>query len=431
MNISIYVIRFNNAPVSAMNPVVRVPVGQVHIINIPMADVDGDSLRCRWGTSENETGGIFKPKGSLQANPCQLTYNATRIGYESIALIIEDYDTNNQILSWIPLQFLIQIFAEVTTTTRPPNTNINETSTPRPNVISTCYKPPEYKGDWTPGACIGIASNKTIRIRVVFQVPCVNSSTVLKDILTITPSGMTRGPIIRDTYDSDTYFMYLEWMPSSTQYGIHQMCVTPIDNSSRSGQTTCFALLVDTQSPQFIHTSASPVGIVAENQSVWTINTDIDMIPPTDPSITIKFFKQRTTINLTDVEVLRIIALTAIYQPRKITFHTGNTTWEKVRDFIIDMRKLLLDRDLIHRTLNMVDIVDNIKISVRLLHSISVANHRSNTALYTFVHIHNIFTSRVNDTTYYSTVALLHSINHVVFNRHQSSIHSFGHSLFQ
>jgi hypothetical protein len=316
---------------SAMNPIVKVEVGQTHVIDIPMADIDGDQLRCRWGVNASETGGIYQAKGQLQSNPCQLTYNAIAIGYEGVAVVIEDFDSNNQVLSSIPLQFLIDIvpLQPTTTTTTTFPGQVTVTSEPGSEPAPPCPNIPEYEGDWGPGACIGVTSNHTTEIRIVVKIPCENSSTSIQDILTISPTGMTKGPITQDPQYNNQYIMNLQWTPQTNQYGIHQLCVTPVDNSSRSGRTVCFSILVDVRSPNFIPNSMSPTGVVPLSQSTWTIATDVDIIPPIDPSISAVFYKRDSSGAGSDIEVIRVSMSTANYQSRQITFDTDNTIWEQ------------------------------------------------------------------------------------------------------
>jgi len=315
-----------------MNPIVKVEVGGTYLINIPMADIDGDQLRCRWGVDANESGGIYQSKGNLQSNPCQLTYNATRVGYEGVAVIIEDFDTNSQVLSSIPLQFLIEIVPSQPTTTKTTTFpgQVTGTFEPGPTELPPCSYIPEYEGDWGPGACIGVASNNMTEIQIVVKIPCENSSTSIRDILTISPTGMIRRPITQHPQYNNKYIMILQWTPQANQYGISQLCVTPVDNSSRSGQTVCFSLLVDVRSPEFVLNSMSPTGIVSQNQSTWAIATNVDIIPPTDPSISAIFYKRNRSGSGSDIEVIRVSMSTADYQSRQITFNTGHTIWEQV-----------------------------------------------------------------------------------------------------
>lgn len=314
-----------------MVPVYKVEIGGTYTIDIPMADIDGDQLRCRWGTNSSESGGIYTPKGQLQSAPCQLTYNATNIGYEGIALVIEDFDTNNRVLSSIPLQFLIQIVPVQPVITIPPVT-IDVTGTASPPVLPLlpCPYVPEYVGDLASGACIGIASNNMTEIRIVTKIPCNNSSTSIKDIDTISPTGMIKGPITQDPQNNNTYIMKLQWTPQANQYGIHQLCVTPVDNSTRSGQTACFNILVDVHSPQFVENSMLPTGVVSQTQSTWTIATDVNIIPPINPIVSAVFYKRNQAEAGIDIEVTRVNMSTAYYQARQISFNTHDTVWEQV-----------------------------------------------------------------------------------------------------
>lgn len=322
-----------------MQPIYRVEIGRTHVINIPMGDIDGDQLRCRWGNDSSETGGIYLPKGSLQANPCALTYQATTLGYEGVALIIEDFDTNNEVLSSIPLQFLIEVVpvqatTVTTTTVEHEGTGTYEPYTHQPTPPPPCLSPPQYLGDWRPGACIGVSSNNLTEIRIVTEIPCDNSSTSIQDILTISPIGMTRSNITQDLQHRDRYIMTLYWTPQSTQYGIHQFCVTPKDTNGQTGQTVCFNILVDVHSPQFIRGTQSPVGTVLQNQSLWTIETDVDIIPPTDRSISAVFYKRHLTGLGADIEVTRVSLVTGLYESRRITFRTQDILWEQVSELI-------------------------------------------------------------------------------------------------
>lgn len=347
-----------------MNPVVTIEQGNTYNITIPMADIDGDQLRCRWGVNENEAGGIYESKGQLESNPCVLIYQATAFGYEGIAVIIEDFDTNGEVLSSIPLQFLIKINPYISTTTTTTITTTTETTsstttdgsgsspnstdvsidtistilttttTVTPTTTTTtlpvCSRPPIYVGDRESGACIGVPLNSTIELKIVVEVPCENSCTTIHDILTISPTGMQRSAITQDTHFSNRYNMYLQWTPQPYQYGIHQVCVTPVDNSNRFGSTVCFTLLVDVHSPQFVNGSMSPTGIVPQNQSTWTIATDVDIVPPAQPDTAVVFFKRNSSGVGDDVEVARVHMSTAEYQSRQITFNTGNIIWDEV-----------------------------------------------------------------------------------------------------
>lgn len=56
---------YNNAPVATMMSPLNIPVLKPTIINVPIADMDGDIIRCRWSTSNttgvDECGGVCPP----------------------------------------------------------------------------------------------------------------------------------------------------------------------------------------------------------------------------------------------------------------------------------------------------------------------------------------------------------------------------------
>ena len=305
---------FNNAPKTLINPIVRVKRGRTQTISIPMIDTDGDVVRCRWGASSDECGGICTPKGNLQPYPCQLTYNATQLGYEAVALVIEDFDANNQPLSAVPIQFLIQIF--------------NQTNCTLPEII----------GELPNGACIGVASNTTITERIVARTLCTETPINISGILFVSPSGLTKGQIISDPSLNNTYFMDIQWTPRPDQYGIHQICMIPVDSEGQTGQQVCYTFQVDMYQPQFINGSMTPTGVVSQNQSLWSIETDQDILPPYGSNISIHFY--RRMINGSDQEVLTLDAVSqANYETRRITFSSGDIIWKEVSLNIFPMKK--------------------------------------------------------------------------------------------
>jgi hypothetical protein len=301
-----------------MNPIVQLQVDKIHVIRIPMADSDGDPIRCRWGQTQEECGSICAPKGFLNSNPCELTYNASKIGYQAVAIIIEDFDSNNTVLSAIPLQFLIHIVNA---------SNIDVDS-------NSCAEPPVYIGDWSADSCIGVESNTTVTARIQMRIPCDNTSTVLDDILTVSPVGLNKGQITRDLSDPNLYTMLIHWIPQPDQYGIQQLCLTPVDSQQQTGSQVCLTFQVDMRSPEFV--LVSPTGIVSATQALWTIQTDRDIVrPKRTRGVLIRFFKQSNHQEVHRIDVTT--DNTVIYQPRQITFSTANYTWESVSISLIEI----------------------------------------------------------------------------------------------
>lgn len=305
--------RLNNSPKTAMTPIVPLQADQMHVIHIPMADSDGDPLRCRWGHTPEECGSICSPKGLLQASPCQLTYNATDLGYQAVALIIEDFDAADKVLSSIPLQFLIHV--------------VNMTADDHVTNASICTQPPVYVGDWSEGSCIGVEPNTTVSTRIRMRVPCANTTTEINDVLTLSPVGLIKGPIERDPSDRNTYMMPIEWTPQPDQQGIEQLCVTAVDSHGRTGSQVCVTFAVGIRAPQL--SRWSPTGVVSSTQALWTIRTDRDIVrPKRSEAIYVRFFEQST-----DEEVYRFDVTSStnvVYRSRQITLNTSDHTWKSV-----------------------------------------------------------------------------------------------------
>ncbi|CAF1131021.1 unnamed protein product [Adineta ricciae] len=160
------------------------------------------------------------------------------------------------------------------------------------------------------------------------------SSNKALDILTISPSGMTKSSITLDPNDNNTYIMFIQWTPRPHQYGIHQLCLTPVDSIGQTGQQVCYTFQVDIAPPQFVDRSMTPRGLVSRNQAIWSISTDQNIVPSIQAIAYIRYFKR--IIGGTDQEVLRIsTANNVIYQSRRILINTGSMTWEEDAHYYI------------------------------------------------------------------------------------------------
>ena len=88
---------YNNAPVATVMSPVYVIKDQPTVIQIPVADADGDTLRCRWATSSNginECGGICPPgslpNGTVIFPNCTMVITGSGVGnWFSVALTVD------------------------------------------------------------------------------------------------------------------------------------------------------------------------------------------------------------------------------------------------------------------------------------------------------------------------------------------------------
>lgn len=273
-----------------------------------MADTDGDKVECRWGKTEDECGSICAPKGQLNANPCELTYEAKEIGHHGVALVIEDFDERNSVLSAVPLQFLIEI--------------VNITSAPE-----SCSLPPVYEGDWADGSCISAKSGQEIKGIVQFRIPCENTSTTLSEILTVSPDGFTTEQFLVDPNDPYVYTAEYSWVPTARQAGVQQACFTPITSDELIGSQICLTFHVDSVAPKLL--TFSPTGVVMKDHSSWKIVVDqVANRPRRSDEVLIRFIKRST-----NKQVLQINANSAavLYQGNEILFYTTGQMWDEVR----------------------------------------------------------------------------------------------------
>ncbi|CAF4414138.1 unnamed protein product [Rotaria sp. Silwood2] len=277
-----------------------------------MVDSDGDYVRCRWANSTEECGSICTPKGFLRSNPCELTYNASRVGYQASTLVIEDFDPNNDVISAVPLQFLIHI--------------VNKTS-----IESNCTESPIYIGERQPDSCIGIQSNETFTTNIRIHVSCEDLNNKLREILTVSPSGLIKGEIIHDQSDKNLYVMPIEWTPTLDHVGVQQLCMTPVDSHGRLGSQVCLTFQVDVYPPEIIH--FTPTGLVSTSQSLWTIEFDRDIVRSRRSNgVYIRFFKHSNNQEVYRIDVAN--DNNVFYQTRQITFNT-NCLWEQNEQYYI------------------------------------------------------------------------------------------------
>ncbi|CAF1339917.1 unnamed protein product [Adineta steineri] len=240
----------NSSPVTTTLPVVFYPrnVRITHIVQ--MADNDAtDYLVCRWSNSASTTNynrvdecsGVCSglPPGTiLTGTNCTLSFTLPTANlYYGCALQIEDYYTASSPnpMSSVPVQFLFYCYT----------------------ASAACI-----------GVPVGVQLNETIEI----QTYCPGQTIV--DLVTSSPYGMTHSAISNPS--PNLWIMTLTWTPVAAQDGPQGFCAGAIDNSSLQSAPWCITYLVGYDSPNLIRPtlvqgSASPIGTVFSNQSLFSI----------------------------------------------------------------------------------------------------------------------------------------------------------------
>lgn len=295
-----------------MNPLVKVPLGQSITINIPMNDIDGDVTYCRWPQNMNECPNSFcEPVGQLRSNPCELTYIAgNQEGNIAVTIIIEDFDENNVSMSYISVQFLIEIF--------------NTASSSACNIV------PLYLGDRLQGECVSVRINEQQHERVVFQVACDNLNIVQISTDTQIPN-LSMASAVRDLKNSRIFTTYIDWTPSTVQS--YNFCLTTVDSLGQSSTPACWTYQVlDGTDPTFDFINSSKIPSSTQKVSifhrVWQIQMSKIIVQPTE-SRYIRFYRLDYRIQVEKIDMSRFISPVR-YNGTHLTFNSS-IKWEPVR----------------------------------------------------------------------------------------------------
>ncbi|CAF0791008.1 unnamed protein product [Adineta ricciae] len=319
----------NTSPVTNTLPVVFYQRGVAVAHVVQMADNDAtDILQCRWsdsnsGTNYNridECGCICSglPAGTvLTASNCTLSFTLPTANiYYACALQIEDYYNTaaTSPMSSVPIQFLFYVYV---------------------TSGSACAQRPQIIGARPNRACIGVPYGVQLNETVIVQTFCPGQTIV--DFVTSSPYGMTHSAISNPS--ANTWVMTLTWTPVVGQSGPQGFCAGALDNSSLQSDPWCITYLVDYTSPDLIRPklvqgSASPVGTVFQNQSMFLIQATSLVGRPTRNSTIIRFKDADT--NATVLWYDAGYAPNIIYTGYTIVIIT-NYTWSSGKFYYITM----------------------------------------------------------------------------------------------
>nr|ACD54819.1 unknown [Adineta vaga] len=256
----------NSSPIAVTLPIIYKQINIQHVHTIQMVDFDRtDILKCRWSSassninSYNECGGVCNgvPGATLLiSSNCTLQFTLTAANqYAAVAIQIEDYFNSvaTTPMSSVPLQFLFYGYA----------------------APSGCNTPPAIIGVRPNRACVGTPISGAVTETIIVQTFC--AGTAIIDIISTSPvdyyvnlSGFFLG----------IYQITLSWTPSASQYGTQGLCAAAVDSSNIQSDQWCIAYLVGITAPQFSQNTASPVGIVYANQTVFSIQADKPVCRP-------------------------------------------------------------------------------------------------------------------------------------------------------
>ncbi|CAF0952640.1 unnamed protein product [Rotaria sordida] len=267
----------NSSPTSSISPIVYVPASSniSTSIDIPMDDIDGDNIECRFAKASNILGGVTVDEcndvckslalpASTQLisgnNTCTLMVTLPSIGYYAVAIQLEDFIENiTTPLSSVPLQFLLLAYDA---------SNPTSTCTSIPVITSI---PPDLP---LPGDTVTVQVTVLYTAMVIAQSGCQNDTdTSITNFITSSPPGMLKSNLPY-TVTSTSYAISLTWTPAMSQLGqTYTFCAVAIDSNYYSSNQYCFNLFVGPKTTTTTTTSTTTSTTSSSTSTTSTTTT--------------------------------------------------------------------------------------------------------------------------------------------------------------
>lgn len=146
-------------------------------------------------------------------------------------------------------------------------------------------------------ACVSAPIGTNVTEYITIDVYC--PSNPITNFISNTPLGMTKSDIIVLTASkriahvklvlliippADTSEIILNWIPIDAQSGIQVFCAVAMDSTSVPSNQYCLTFLVGASlAPEFIQSSASPVGTIFANHMIFSIQSNALHAKQRDP----------------------------------------------------------------------------------------------------------------------------------------------------
>ncbi|XP_052796583.1 sushi, von Willebrand factor type A, EGF and pentraxin domain-containing protein 1-like isoform X2 [Mya arenaria] len=288
----------NRSPTVEMAPIVVLLQGCSYDLYLPVGDVDGDIVRCRWANAADECSGVCNvfANAVLDETACTISYTASVNGYFAVALQIEDFASTVSTvpLSSIPLQFLVHVIT---------------------CSDCTCESQPEFV-DPTPDANDCFAINVGDQLNLTLK---ARSKWPLRSLTTISPIGMVRSNV-EHTSDNDWNYLSVNvsWIPTQNESGRdHNLCYYATDNNlGLSNVIRCIKIPVSVKGP-------TPLRVERQGVSnTWAIIIDQTFDRPTNSAfITMYESENNTALVSIDVSTSSDVVYDPIHRRITVTFN--------------------------------------------------------------------------------------------------------------
>ncbi|KAL3868276.1 hypothetical protein ACJMK2_041103, partial [Sinanodonta woodiana] len=224
--------KINRSPVVNVSPVIRLVQGCSASIDLSVSDSDGDTVRCRWSSSNSsfhdECAGICKsfPGAVLNETTCKIQYTpmGTGSGYYAVAVQVEDFPATGGIVPYssVPVQFLVQIYAS----------------------NRGCFGVPEFlKPTKLDGEVTYIREGISHKEKIIARSSVPNVS--IAEITTVSPRGSVKSPLMQYANANNAWYVEIGWIPDYEDADqSHVLCFSATDQLGLTSKQRCITLIV-------------------------------------------------------------------------------------------------------------------------------------------------------------------------------------------
>ncbi|KAJ8022217.1 Integrin beta-like protein A [Holothuria leucospilota] len=244
----------NSSPTTSNMPIVRIQQNCPTTLIIPVADADGDVVRCRYAVSSGDECGTIcgQLDATLDEVTCTLEWTPTETGLFGVAIQIEDFvdASSTTPLSGIPLQFLFEVF----------------------EGNGTCGEAPVFLPVVLPGqSCIAVRPGGTFTTRIEAEVS--DPSRSITSINTVSPIGLTTTAVQPVTGSDVRYFVDVIFTSPSTLQQQEIFCFVAVDSGGLTSEQRCIFLVTSTLPPV-------PLSATVDGSNLLTITVDTAITRP-------------------------------------------------------------------------------------------------------------------------------------------------------
>ncbi|XP_062615279.1 neurocan core protein-like [Saccostrea cucullata] len=227
----------NTSPVTTGKPMYTLQYGCRLALQIPVADADGDILRCRWSTgSECVSVCSALPYASLDRETCTISFpsNHTVNGTYAVAVTVEDFPRSNITIggtTYTPSDPMTAIHLQFLVRTASLSGGCDE----RPVFVNST--PPE-------GTIFNLLTGQTLQISFY-----IASNQTITRVDVTSPAGMTYTSPMPYPGRPGVFFINTTWTPTALQIGSHILCALAEDNNGKASDSRCVEIRVTDISP--------------------------------------------------------------------------------------------------------------------------------------------------------------------------------------